>query len=239
MRRLQPKVKDRRKVPIPDGLRESLREVFELIQQAKHDPGINLDFDDAIQVRAVCGGRYGRKQRPFVLTYYPEGDDKRGRWLLKLHCTEVEDIGDGVMTEITMYCCTSPDCRSKFREADDHCFYCDYVEDEEASVCPAEDIQKALDNHHGERVQETDAAIYYWPDCSKYLDDGTIQLSASFYESDGSHFSHSSGWVKIAPRDPDYGLWRWIISQGNRFGEIIGPRDLKAIREQCQRDVSP
>jgi len=33
------------------------------------------------------------------------------------------------MTEIKMYCCTSPDCRMKFREADETCFYCDYYDD--------------------------------------------------------------------------------------------------------------
>src|SRR5665213_2283329 len=126
--RLQPKPKDRRKVPIPDELRDSLREVFELVQEAKHDPDIHLDFDDAIQVGAVCGGRCGSKQRPFVLTYYPDGDAERGRWFLSLHRTEVEDIADGRMTEITMSCCTSPDCRSKFREAGDYCGHCDYVE---------------------------------------------------------------------------------------------------------------
>ena len=133
MPRLQPKVKDRRKVPIPGELRDSLREVFELIQRARHDPDVNLDFDDAIQVGAVCGGRYGTKQRPFVLTYYPEGDAKRGRWFLTLHRTEIEDIGDGRLTEISMYCCTSPDCRSKFREADDHCGHCDYAIGEPAT----------------------------------------------------------------------------------------------------------
>ncbi len=129
MRRLQPKSKDRRKVPIPAELRESLHEVFELIQQAKTDPDIVLDYDDAIQVGAVCGGRYGKKPRPYVLTYYPEGDGERGRWYLTLHRTEVEDIGDGRMAEITLLCCTSPDCRCKFRDADDHCFFCDYADD--------------------------------------------------------------------------------------------------------------
>jgi hypothetical protein len=126
---LQPKTKDRRKVPIPAELRDSLREVFELIQQAKHDPDIRLDYDDAIQVGAVFGGRYGKKPRSYVLTFYPEGDAERGRWFLTFDRTEIEDIGDGRMGEITLYCCTSPECRCKFREPDDHCFYCDYADD--------------------------------------------------------------------------------------------------------------
>ena len=48
MRKLQARPKNRQKVPIPVELRESLREVFELIQRAKHDPDIQLGYDDAI-----------------------------------------------------------------------------------------------------------------------------------------------------------------------------------------------
>ncbi len=129
MRRLLPKLKDRRKVPIPAELRNSLREVFELIQEARSDPDICLDYDDAIQAGAVCGGRYGKKPRSYVLTYSPKGDAARERWYLTLHRTEIEDIGDGRMVEIALYCCTSPNCRCKFREPDDHCFYCDYADD--------------------------------------------------------------------------------------------------------------
>jgi hypothetical protein len=129
MARLQPKAKERRKVAIPADLRDSLREVFELIQQAKHDPDVNLGYDDAIQVGSVCGGRYGKKPRPYVLAYFPQGDGERGRWYLRLHRSEIEDIGDGHLMELVMYCCTSPDCRTKFREADENCSRCDYVED--------------------------------------------------------------------------------------------------------------
>jgi len=130
-RRFLPKPKERCKVQIPAELRDSLPEVFELIQQAKHDLDIVLDYDDAIQIGAVCGGRYGKKARRYVLTYFPEGEGKRGRWYLTLHRTEIEDIGDGHMTEITMFCCTSPDCHCKFREEKESCCFCDYEDDEE------------------------------------------------------------------------------------------------------------
>lgn len=129
MRRLLPKPKDRRKVPIPCELRDSMREVFELIQEAKRDPDVRLDYDDAIQAGAVCGGRYGKKPRSYVLTYSPNGDAERGRWFLTFDRTEIEDIGDGRMAEIAMYCCTSPECRCKFRDPDVHCFHCDYADD--------------------------------------------------------------------------------------------------------------
>jgi hypothetical protein len=131
VRRFVPKPKDRRKVPIPSELRDSMRDVFELVEHAKHDRDIAIGYDDAIQVGAVCGGRCGTKGRPFTFTYYPEGDQKRGRWNLTLHKLEIEDIGDGRMTEITMYCCTAPDCRTKSREDNVPCFFCDYEDDAE------------------------------------------------------------------------------------------------------------
>jgi hypothetical protein len=130
-RRFQPKPKERRKVSIPGELRDSLREVFELIQEAKHDPHIVLDYGDAIQVGAICGGRIGKKLRPFVFTYFPEEEGKRSRWYLTLDQTEIEDIGAGRMTELTMFCCTSDECRCKFREEKETCFFCDYEADED------------------------------------------------------------------------------------------------------------
>lgn len=130
MRRLHAKPKDRRAVVIPDDLRDALREVRQLLEDAKNDPDIPLDFGDAIQVAGVlCGGRFGKPKRPFVLTYFPPDRAERGRWYLKLHPLEIEDIADAVMTELVMYCCTSTDCQQKFREAGDHCFFCDYDDD--------------------------------------------------------------------------------------------------------------
>ena len=129
MRKLKPQPKERIKVEIPEDLRESLHGVFELIQQTKHDRDRSLYYDDALQFGAVCGGKCGTKLRPYVFTYYPGGDRKKGRWELTLHLTEVEDIGDGIMTAITLYCCTSPDCGCKFREEDAHCSKCDYVDE--------------------------------------------------------------------------------------------------------------
>ena len=139
----QPRPKERRRVSIPAELRDSLKEVWELIRRASHDPDIALDYDDSIQVGAVCGGRVGKGSRPYALTYYSSGDTQRGRWFLALHPTEIEDIADGRLTEIVMHCCTAPECRCKFREADGLCCYCDYVPDREyahlgvGAACPA------------------------------------------------------------------------------------------------------
>jgi hypothetical protein len=129
MRRKVVKPKERRKVAIPEELRNSMREAYDIIRETKRNGEPPIDFDDAIQTEAVCGGRVGTKLRPFVFTYLPSDDRRRGTWHLTLHRTEIEDIGDGQMTEIAMYCCTSSECRMKFREADEACFFCDYEDD--------------------------------------------------------------------------------------------------------------
>ena len=128
-RTLKPKPKEQRCVPVPDDLRASLQEVWQVIQEAERDPDLRIDYGDAIQVGHVCGGRFGKEIRPFVLTYYPPGDTDRGRWFLTLHPTEIEDIADGVLSALPLYCCASPECRCKFREPNDHCSYCDYESD--------------------------------------------------------------------------------------------------------------
>lgn len=136
MRQEKVQPKQRRKVLIPDELRESMNEVVDCIRQAKRDQE-SIDYGDAIQVGAVCGGRVGTKLRPFVFTYYPSDDPRHGKWYLTLHRTEVEDIASGQMTEIAMYCCTSPRCNMKFREADERCFDCDYEDDEQTVAVKA------------------------------------------------------------------------------------------------------
>jgi hypothetical protein len=129
MRRLRAQPKDQRAMAIPDDLRDAMRQVHQLLRDAENDPDVVVDFGDAIQVDGLCGGRYRSGKRPFGFTYYPPDRDPRGQWYLTLHPIEIEDIADGVMTEIVMYCCTSPDCRTRFREPDEHCFFCDYYDD--------------------------------------------------------------------------------------------------------------
>jgi hypothetical protein len=129
MRKLEPKEKERRRVAIPEEMRDAFVEVFQRIEQAKRDPDINISYDDAIQFSGLCGGRSRKSKRPFGFTWHPPGLNKRSRWYLALHRLEIEDIADGRMIDILMYCCTSPDCQMKFREPDEHCFYCDYIDD--------------------------------------------------------------------------------------------------------------
>jgi hypothetical protein len=129
VRRLNVQPKEHRLVPIPDDLREGMLEVHQLLKEAEWNPEIDLDYDDAIQVNGLCGGRCLKGKRPFAFTFYPENGGERDRWHLTLHALEIEDVAEGVMTQIKLYCCASPKCGMKFREANERCFFCDYTDD--------------------------------------------------------------------------------------------------------------
>ena len=64
MRQRNPKTKKLRSVEIPEELRSSICEALEYIRQAEHDPDLPVDFGDAIQVGAICGGRIGAVAEP-------------------------------------------------------------------------------------------------------------------------------------------------------------------------------
>ena len=90
------------------------------------DPDIALDFDDAIQVAAICGGRVGNVPRPYELTYYASSGD---RWELALSALEIADIADGHMGALVLHCCSDESCDAKFATPDGTCSRCDYFED--------------------------------------------------------------------------------------------------------------
>ncbi len=109
-----------------------MRQARDVIEECNRDPdGMPIDFGDSIQVGAICGGRIGSPDRPFEFTYYPKGDARYGRWFLAFQEAEIKDIAEGVISELTLHCCTSSDCRSKFSVDSDSCFFCDYEDDAE------------------------------------------------------------------------------------------------------------
>ncbi len=144
MLRAQPKEKERRKIVIPDELRDAIREAHFLIGESKRDPDVRVDYGDAIQCGCLIGGRVGSKDRPFEFSYYPDADrSSKSRWHLALHPLEIEDIADGCMTELNLYCCKSPDCGHKSTDPDRLC-NCDYVEDPYSGNVKLTDVDEAL-----------------------------------------------------------------------------------------------
>ncbi len=128
MRRRNPHPKLHEETLVPDGLRESLREAAEVIRDAESDPDISIDFDDAIQTSALCGGRCGKGKRPFQFTYYHKANGKKSKWFLEFHLLEIEDIADGRMTALWLYCCQTHHCGHKSSNPDNLCS-CDWSED--------------------------------------------------------------------------------------------------------------
>ncbi len=129
MRRAQPKEKERRKIVIPEDLREALREAKCRIEESERDPNVRVDYGDAIQCGALVGGQVGSSNRPFEFDYSVEGEHSSPtRWHLAFHPLATEDIAYGCQTELNLYCCRSLDCKYKSTDPDDLCD-CDYVDD--------------------------------------------------------------------------------------------------------------
>ena len=127
----KPQPKEKRTVEVPYELRSALQEISDLIQRAEWDEDIHQDFDDALQVERLVGGRV--RPGSYEFTYHvPE--DKRAYWSLELCDSEIHEIADGIRREITLFCCTSPAWGCKFSGATESCVLCDYFEDPEGGT---------------------------------------------------------------------------------------------------------
>jgi hypothetical protein len=82
----------------------------------------------------------------------------------------------------------------------------------------------------------TESSTFYHTEGASRREDGTIVLHATWYDCDERGATHTIGWVEIAPDDPDHGLWEWVLPQGDRFEAILGPDDLKAMREAYREE---
>jgi hypothetical protein len=165
MRRYRPKQKKLRSVKIPAELSKALGKAFELIEDA--DEPHRFDYDDAIQVGPICGGRTGAKSRPYEFTYFPTGDTTRGRWYLRLTESEIEDIGDGRISKLPMHCCTSKNCRTKFSKKGSRCDFCDYFEDDPVEVAKQRALEKIAEKAKNKR-EFVAAYVKHFPDASTF-----------------------------------------------------------------------
>ncbi|MFO0957872.1 MAG: hypothetical protein U0800_10495 [Isosphaeraceae bacterium] len=102
------------------------------------------------------------------------------------------------------------------------------------SLYPLDVIRRSLDGLYGLRVEQEES-IFYWREWRDVQEDGTIVIKVSWYDRFGSHYT---GWSEIAPDCPDYTLWTWLLSQEDRFPQIISGEDFEAIREEYQRTTS-
>jgi hypothetical protein len=131
MLRPEPKPKVKRAVEVPSDLRLGLATAVEMIDSAVHDPDVRVDFDDAIQAPRLCGGKTGKKSRPYHFTYFPVESDRGARWDLQLAELEIRDIAEGFRTSLSLYCCADAACQFRASSTDALCSACDYVPDEQ------------------------------------------------------------------------------------------------------------
>jgi hypothetical protein len=101
-------------------------------------------------------------------------------------------------------------------------------------IQPEEAIQAAISAVYGE-PSEMEVSLFYYRETAHAVPDGAIGISVSGWESGQGRTTHWTGWDTIGPEHPDYRLWGWIVSQGDRFPEIIGPSELDAIRDEFRR----
>ncbi len=207
LRELRPIAKDRRRVPIPEDLREIMREVHQVISDADLDEDIG--YGDAIQVRNLYGGKIGTARRPFVFTYFPADAPEGCRWSLTLHETEVEDIADGVLTSLMLSCCVSPTCHCKFLETDEHCLHCDYVENPKRGTIPIADAIPLLDELGMTGVSETST-----------LADVKVLLGEPFQTGGGTNFGNLTihPWAKFRAGDREVHFEFW--TNGGRVKSV-------------------
>ncbi len=100
-----------------------------MIAAAKRDRHLSLNHDQAIQCSCLVGGLVGNEPRPFCWRYYPAANgSSNSRWDLATNHLEIQDMADGFVTELSLYCCQEPNCGYKSTTPDGTCD-CDFVDD--------------------------------------------------------------------------------------------------------------
>jgi hypothetical protein len=103
-------------------------------------------------------------------------------------------------------------------------------------VKPDEAIRKALDDCYG-ADNAVEVSLFYSRKSARILDTGAVEISVSGWESGQGRSTHWTGWESFTPDDCDYALWAWVLTQGDRFPDIIGPEKLEEVRRDFHQDA--
>ena len=85
------------RVDITEELRNDMQQVCEYIDEVGDDPDENIDFDDAIQIASLCGGRINRKQDLYLFSYHLDNGDV---WQFRVKRNALDAIADGDMQSL-------------------------------------------------------------------------------------------------------------------------------------------
>ena len=88
-----------RRVEVPIELRTDMQSVCELLDEFADDPDENIDFDDAIQIGSLCGGRIDSRKDRYLFSYYLDSGDV---WTFEVPRTVLDGIADGSIAALTV-----------------------------------------------------------------------------------------------------------------------------------------
>ncbi len=87
------------RVTVSPELQADMREVCEYLDEVADDPDENIDFDDAIQVGSLCGGRLDCRRDTYLFSYHQDNGDV---WSFKAPRTILDGIADGSIDKLTV-----------------------------------------------------------------------------------------------------------------------------------------
>lgn len=133
MREERRKPKTQETVIIPANLALFLTEVHREIVAG--DEVTTIESDDLLQYEEynfAYGGLIDSETGEYGFRYFPdeysENEQHENTWDFKLNKTDIEKIVEGEITELPLWACRENSCGCKFPNADDSCFYCDWIE---------------------------------------------------------------------------------------------------------------
>jgi len=75
---------------------------------------------------------------------------------------------------------------------------------------------------------------HYWPERAEVQDDGVVVIRVTGRERVGGRWG---GIRRFAARSPDYGFWRWVVENKERWPSSFSDADLPAMRAEYERQA--
>lgn len=125
-----PKVK--RQLRVSSELRTAMAQMSSLIKRG--DKSTLEVSDDGMQDddHVVSGGLFDKEKKIYDFTYYTSsdsGDNPHQVWILRLTEGDVQKLGNGTLSEMTLWTCSDPACLHAEHNSNFTCFRCDYYDD--------------------------------------------------------------------------------------------------------------
>ena len=75
--------------------------------------------------------------------------------------------------------------------------------------------------------EEPTDITWYWREAHSFGDAGTLVMTISGWDADGTRWSGGMEWTVD---HPDYDLWQWILNESNCTKDLISDTDLESLR---------